>query len=43
MSREELLEEIHKLGVEYVISIDQDNILSLRFWVEDDNDSEQDS
>ena len=40
MSREKLLKEIRKLGVEYVISIDENNILSLRFWVEDEGDDE---
>lgn len=37
MSREQLLQAIRKLGVEYVISIDEKNILSLRFWIEEKN------
>ena len=34
MTREQLLEVIRELGVEYAISIDDKNILSIRFWVE---------
>ena len=38
MSREQILEAIRKLGVEYTISIDSKNILSIRFWIESEGE-----
>jgi len=38
MTREQLLKEIRKLGIDYVISRDDKNIISIRFWVEDEKE-----
>jgi hypothetical protein len=38
MTREQLLKEIRKLGIDFVISRDTKNIISLRFWVEDEEE-----
>lgn len=38
MTRAELLKEIRKLGIDYVISRDTKNLISIRFWVEDEED-----
>jgi len=35
MTREQLLKEIRKIGIDYVISRDDKNIISIRFWVDD--------